>query len=199
MELKNTPTLFTDRLILRRFHERDVEAVLRIFSDTKTNLFLPRFPIQTMEEAKQLYEESFARKYERKQGYYYAICLKSDDIPIGYIIASLGDAHDFGYALRSEFWRQGIASEAGQAVIAQLKQDGIPFITATHDIQNPRSGQVMERLGMRYCYSYVEQWQPKNQLVTFRMYQLNLDGEADRVYRKYWESYEDHFIEDIEG
>ncbi len=39
-----------------------------------------------------------------------------------------------------------------------LRQDGIPYITATHDKNNPRSGDVMRRLGMKYCYSYEEQW-----------------------------------------
>ena len=49
--------------------------------------------------------------------------------------------------------------------------------------------------GMRYQYSYEELWQPKNILVTFRMYQLNLDGREERVYRKYWDSSDVHFIE----
>ena len=40
---------------------------------------------------------------------------------------------------------------------------------------------------MRYCYSYEENWQPKNIPVIFRLYQLNLDGQNGRVYRKYWE------------
>lgn len=78
----------------------------------------------------------------------------------------------------------------------QLKKDGIPYITATHDINNPRSGSVMKRIGMEYKYSYEELWQPKNFLVTFRMYQLNLDGNKDRVYKKYWNTYEKHFIEE---
>lgn len=39
----------------------------------------------------------------------------------------------------------------------------------------------MKRIGMEYQYSYEEQWQPKDILVTFRMYQLNLDGQEDRV------------------
>ena len=51
------------------------------------------------------------------------------------------------------------------------------YITATHDVNNPRSGRVMQAIGMRYCYSYEELWQPKNFPVIFRMYQLNLDGQ----------------------
>ena len=48
---------------------------------------------------------------------------------------------------------------------------------------------------MKYQYSYEERCQPKDYLVTFRMYQLNLDGNGNRVYRKYWDMYENHFIE----
>ena len=54
----------------------------------------------------------------------------------------------------------------------------------------------MRRLGMKYQYSYEEQVQPKNFLVTFRMYQLNLDGREDRVYQKYWETSDVHWIEE---
>jgi ribosomal-protein-alanine N-acetyltransferase len=74
------------------------------------------------------------------------------------------------------------------------RQGGIPYITATHDVNNPHSGQVMQAIGMKYRYSYKELWQPKNFMVTFRMYQLNLDGCEDRIYRKYWDRYP-HFIE----
>lgn len=54
----------------------------------------------------------------------------------------------------------------------------------------------MKQLGMTYKYSYEEQWQPKDILVTFRMYQLNFDGENYRVYKEYWDNYEVHFIEE---
>ena len=80
-------------------------------------------------------------------------------------------------------------------MIDRLRMDGVPFVTATHDVNNPGSGRVMQKLGMRYQYTYREQWQPKNIPVQFRLYQLNLDGNTDRVYRKYWELYPEHHIE----
>lgn len=104
-----------------------------------------------------------------------------------------------GYGLRKEFWHRGIATEAGRAVIEQEKKAGLPYITAMYDRNNPRSGGVMRNVGMRYQYSYEEQWQPKNLLVTFRMYQLNLDGNESRVCRKYWDTSEVHFIESDVG
>ncbi|HEC1757918.1 TPA: hypothetical protein R1711_001173 [Campylobacter lari] len=53
----------------------------------------------------------------------------------------------------------------------------------------------MKKLSMTYKYSYEELWQPKNIKVIFRMYQLNLDGNNDRVYKEYWNKYSNHFIE----
>lgn len=84
--------------------------------------------------------------------------------------------------------------EAAKAVLAQMKRDGMTYARATHDEKNPASGRVMEKIGMEYRYSYREQWQPKNIPVIFRMYQINLDGRDDRVYRAYWERYPEHFI-----
>ena len=84
-----------------------------------------------------------------------------------------------------------------RAVVEQVKKDGVPYITATHDVNNPRSGNVMQALGMRYKYSYEEMWQPKNFLVTFRMYQLNFDGNDGAVYKKYWDTHINHFVENL--
>lgn len=116
-------------------------------------------------------------------------------MPIGYINVDMEEPHDLGYGLQKEFWHQGIMTEACQAVIAQVKKDGLPYITATHDRENPRSGGVMKKAGMKYQYSYEEQWQPKDMAVTFRLYQLNLDGQKDRVYQKYWDDSCVHFVE----
>ena len=55
----------------------------------------------------------------------------------------------------------------------------------------------MKALGMNYMYSYEELWQPKNFLVTFRMYQLNFDNNYEFVYKEYWNKYKNHFIENI--
>ena len=53
----------------------------------------------------------------------------------------------------------------------------------------------MRNVGMKYQYSYEEQWQPKDIPVIFRMYQLNLDGDPDRVFRKYWDLSRNRFVE----
>ena len=185
MGFTNTPTLETERLLLRRFSENDLYALFKIHSDKDVNTYLPWFPLQSIEEASLFLRERYLDTYRQPYGYKYAICLKNDNIPIGYVNIGINEPHDLGYGLLKAFWRNGIVTEAANAVIHQVKKDGIPYITATHDSKNPRSGNVMKRLGMLYQYSYKEQWQPKNILTTFCMYQLNLDGQDKRVYKGY--------------
>ena len=191
----NTPTLTTERLILRRFTEDDLGALFRILKDGTVNEFLPWYPVKDMAETKQFYEERYAAKYARPRAYAYAICLKGGG-PIGYINVDTEEPYDLGYGLLQGFWHRGIVTEAARAVIEQVKKDGLPYITATHDRNNPRSGGVMRNVGMEYCYSYEEQWQPKGIPVVLRMYQLNFDG-SGFVYKKYWEESDERFVEKL--
>ena len=192
--MENTPTLTTPRLLLRRFTPDDAPAMWELLRDEEVNTFLPWFPVKTLEEARQHLQERYLSQYSRARSYHYAVCLRETGQLIGYANVSDTEARDLGYGFRKEFWHQGFATEAARAILEQLRRDGVPYITATHDVNNPHSGGVMRKLGMQYQYSYEEQWQPKNILVTFRMYQLNLDGK-DRVYRAYWEQYP-HFVEE---
>ena len=105
--------------------------------------------------------------------------------------------HDFGYGLCEEYWHREIVTEAGKAVAEQVKMDGLPYIMAAYDRNNPRSGSVMKIVGMTYRYFYEEQWQPKDFSVIFRMYQLNFDGNDEFVYKKYWNMYSNHFVENL--
>lgn len=192
---QNTPALETNRLLLRQFNKNDVNALLALHSDEAVNQYLPWFPLKSLKQAESFFEKQYAEFYQSPKGYRYAVCLKTKNIPIGYVHVNMDDSYDLGYGLQKAFWRQGIISEAAGAVIEQLKKDRVPYITATHDIHNISSGGVMKKLGMRYQYTYEEWWRPKNFLVQFRMYQLNLDGQENRVYKKYWDTSPVHFIE----
>ena len=165
--------LKTDRLLLRPFMADDVDAVFSILSDGEANTFLPWFPVTTRAEAEEHLWERYLTPAEKGEALHWAICRKTDKLPLGYIHVDLAEPHDFGYGLRHEFWHQGIVTEASLAALREIKTYGLPFITATHDVNNPRSGTVMQKLGMAYRYSYREQWQPKDIPVTFRMYQLD--------------------------
>lgn len=69
------------------------------------------------------YEERYVSKYAQPQGYTYAIYLKDDNLPIGYINVSTDNSYELGYGLRKEFWHKEIATEAGKAVIEQLRKN----------------------------------------------------------------------------
>ncbi len=83
-KMNNTPTLETERLILRKFTEKDMEALFLILKDEDTNKFLPWFPMKDLRETELFYKERYAPKYKLPQAYAYAICLKTDNIPLGY-------------------------------------------------------------------------------------------------------------------
>lgn len=192
---ENTPPLETERLILRKFTEADAAALLEILQDREVNRFLPWFPLDTLEEARSFLQARFLAFYRLPSAYRYAVCLKGENVPIGYVNLSDSESRDLGYGLRKEFWHRGMMTEACAAVVERLRRAGIPYITATHDVKNPHSGGVMKNLGMTYRYSYEELVQPKGELVTFRMYQLNLAGPQDWTYCKYWENASRRFVE----
>lgn len=48
----NTPALETERLILRRFTEKDTEALFLILKDKEANKFLPWYPMKNIEETR---------------------------------------------------------------------------------------------------------------------------------------------------
>ena len=110
----NTPTLKTERLTLRRFTEQDIEALFSILREEEVIRFLPWYPLKDLEETRRFYEERYVLNYARPQGYAYAICLKEDNIPVGYINIDMEEVHDLGYGLRKEFWNRGIVTEAAK-------------------------------------------------------------------------------------
>jgi RimJ/RimL family protein N-acetyltransferase len=185
------PVLQTERLLLRPFEERDLQAIFQIYSDRETNRFLPWFPASCLEEARDI----FVQRYREPSGWRYALCLREENIPIGYAHIGGEAPWDLGYGLRREFWGRGLAAEAAQAAADQARREGLPYLTATHDVENPRSGAVMRKLGMTYRYSYQEFWQPKNKTVIFRLYQLNFRCSEDWTWRGYWESSPWAFVE----
>lgn len=162
-------TITTERLILRPFTETDLPEFMTIQQDPEVNRFLPWFMPKTETDALQMLHDQFI---DDPDGEALAICLQADNKAIGYVHA-----------------------EAAQALINQLSISDYPFLTATHDVNNPKSGAVMQRLGMQYQYTYLEQWQPKNIPVHFRLYLLNRDGNDQRQFLKYWQQYPTHTIE----
>lgn len=194
MSETNTPGLETERLILRRFTKEDIPELYAIFSDPEVTRFVP-WHLQTMDQARKLYEQHYEPIYSGPVGCAYCVCLKEGGEVIGYVNTKTEPPYDFGYGYKKKFWGKGYASEAARAVAAWLKEAGLPYITATHDVKNPRSGWVMRAMGMTYRYTYHEYWPEGNRWVWFRMYQLDLNGEHE-TYKGYWERFPEHKVEE---
>ena len=51
----NTPKIETERLILRKFTEGDIESLFQIYRDEEVNQFLPWFPLKSLDEARSFF------------------------------------------------------------------------------------------------------------------------------------------------
>ena len=95
------------------------------------------------------------RDYEKPDFYQWMIELKEISEPIGSIsgVHHRDDiaAAEIGYCIGQSWWHKGIMTEALTAVMQFLfKEVGMNRIEAKHDINNPNSGGVMKKCGMKY-------------------------------------------------
>lgn len=57
--------------------------------------------------------------------------------------------HELGYWIARSFWGRGLASEAARAALAVAKALGWSRISAAHFLDNPASGRVLLKAGLR--------------------------------------------------
>lgn len=60
-----------------------------------------------------------------------------------------GAAMELGYWIARPYWGLGIATEAGQALLASARAAGRTPVVAGHFVDNPASGRVLRKLGLR--------------------------------------------------
>ena len=155
MTHKGTKRIETARLILRAFEPGDAEAAFRNWtSDEKVTRFL-RWPTHTDLSVTERVIGDWVSDSRKPDFYQWAIVPKDLGEPIGTISVvdsneRLGILH-IGYCIGSRFWGQGITSEAFAAVIPYLfREVGANRIESQHDPENPASGRVMRKCGLRY-------------------------------------------------
>lgn len=151
-----TQTLETERLTLRRFTLDDAEAMYKNWaSDDEVTKYL-MWPTHESAETSLAVLRDWVPEYEKPDYYHWAVVVKAEGPePIGSIGAVRLDervesAH-IGYCIGRAWWRRGIMSEALGAVIGYLFDEvGMNRVEARHAPQNPNSGRVMQKCGMRY-------------------------------------------------
>ena len=148
--------LETERLILRRFREADLDTWLAHLNTPEVRAHLGG--IVSAEEM----TEKFARQkaaWDDGKGGWLAIERKADGEFLGYCgfgpitteaaPQALRGTTEIGWTLRQDSWGQGYATEAARAVLAMaLERFGLPVVCSQTSEANRGSWRVMERLGM---------------------------------------------------
>lgn len=150
-----TQTIETQRLILRKFRAEDAQAMFNNWaSDNEVTKFLT-WPAHQNVEATQEYIAYLQNNYMNNHAYDWAIELKEIGEPIGSISVvnmneTVGLVH-VGYCIGRNWWRMDITSEAFAAVIKFMFEEvGVNRVESRHDPNNPNSGRVMLKCGLKY-------------------------------------------------
>ena len=154
MTHKGTVTLTTERLILRRYTADDAEIAYKNWMSSATvTKFLTWPPHKSVEESRE-YIQSVIDRYGDTE-YTWVIEEKSSGEAVGSVGVNRFREDlaccEIGYCLSESRWGLGYMTEAYKRVIRYLFDEvGFNRIYATHDKNNPASGRVMEKCGLRY-------------------------------------------------
>lgn len=155
MEHKGTVTLETQRLILRRFTAEDAECAFRNWMSSDNVTRFLRWQTHTDISVTRYYMNYLLENYNKPNFYEWAIELKELGEPIGSISAvSVNDwagSAEIGYCIGEQWWRKGVMSEAlGEVMRFFFEEVGACRVYSEHDVNNPNSGKVMQKCGLKY-------------------------------------------------
>lgn len=150
-----TKTLETERLILRKFRLSDAEDMFSNWaSNSNVTKHLIWQPYKNIQDVK-AYIKSCIEDYEKKDNYNWIIEYKENGQAVGSISVVQVMEHTrctvIGYCIGEDYWHKGITAEAFRRIIKFLFEEvGVNRIESTHDVNNPNSGRVMEKCGLKY-------------------------------------------------
>ncbi|MBP5660518.1 MAG: GNAT family N-acetyltransferase [Lachnospiraceae bacterium] len=149
-----TQTIETDRLILRRFRIEDAEDMYNNWaSDPEVTKFLT-WPTHSSVEVSRYVLTDWVSHYGEGDFFNWAMELKENGQVIGNIsvveLKERAEAADMGYCMGRAYWGRGLMPEALKAVMDYLFDEvGVNRVAACHDVNNPKSGRVMDKAGMK--------------------------------------------------
>lgn len=158
LNLIGSQPIETEHFILRTIKETDAEAMYANWtSSPKVAEYVTWNVHENVEFSRRLcamWEERAADK----DFFHWALVLKSSGEPIGTIGAVSVDTDkssaEIGYCMGDKWWNKGYMTECLRAVTEYLfDKIGFEEITACHDIDNPASGKVMKKCGMKFICS----------------------------------------------
>lgn len=144
-----SPKLETERLILRRYNETDIDAFYEIINDKRLQKYIT-FPKLSYEQELE-YIKNCMENVETDKCEKWAIVLKENNETIGNIsVNTIYKKHnycDVGYVIRYDYWGNGYAPEALKIVSDYLLDSGYYLVECTCNELNKQSYRTMEKAG----------------------------------------------------
>lgn len=138
----------TERLILRPWCEDDAEELYKHASDPDVGLPAGWQPHTSVENSREIICTILVAPET------YAICLKTEDKPIGSIglhrndLAEADDEYELGYWIGKPFWGQGLIPEASREILRYAFEDlKMNRIWCGYYEGNEKSRRVQKKLG----------------------------------------------------
>lgn len=147
-----SPDLYTRRLHLRPYRPEDWRAMFDNWAgDPEVTKYLSWGPHASPEVTKGILE-MWVESYVSPTVYRWGI--EKEGELIGDIAVTLWreeeESCEIGYCLCRRFWNRGLMTEALNRVIHYLFETvGFHRVAICHDVQNPASGRVMEKCGLK--------------------------------------------------
>ena len=141
----------SERLLLRPIWPEDWQGVLAGIADEGVVRNLARAPWPYSEDdAREFTQRAIEPAFPR-----FLVARAQDARIVGCIGIDRLDEEDrpgafaveMGYWIARPFWGQGYATEAGEAVLRIARTLGYREVVASHFVDNPASGRVLEKLG----------------------------------------------------
>jgi len=153
--------LETERLILRRLTEGDVDHLLELDSDPEVMRYLTGGIPHTREEIATKVLPHYLDHYRRYDEFgFWAAIEKATGAFVGWFHLrphrENRDEIELGYRLKRTAWGMGYATEGARGLIEKgFTELGVDKVVAGTLVDNIRSRRVLERLGMRIEEEFV--------------------------------------------
>jgi RimJ/RimL family protein N-acetyltransferase len=151
--------LETERLLLRRFAEADVDRLLALHNDLEVMRFINGGKPTSREEVEREYRERFAG-----DGFWAAVEKATGEF-VGWFAlhpteGGGPEGHELGYRLERFAWGKGYATEGSLALIRKgFAELGVRRVWAQTMAVNLASRRVMEKAGLKYVRTFHLEWE----------------------------------------
>ena len=164
----------TARLRLRMITPQDAAFIQRLYSSEDFLRYIGDKEITDTDKAVEYIENNILKMHQEKVVCLLMVEIKDSSTPIGVcglIKRDSLESHDVGYGFAPEFYGQGYAKEAGEAIIEQAKQNAdIDHLVAITTSDNIRSIALLTKLG--FAFERVED--VISESVNLNLYSLSL-------------------------